>query len=69
MTNKPKARECVAKNEYTSANLTWVSFGWICKETNCGAVNYLSWSSYAAYGGVDECKKCETAHNVKVPFK
>lgn len=53
-------------NGYPSSRISWLVFAWVC--TECIKTNYLTWNDYSFYGPVDECSKCEKAHNVKVPF-
>lgn len=56
----------VAANPYPYVG-SFIHFMWSCSE--CHHLNYVNWEHWKTYGGVEECCKCEKAHNVKEPWK
>ena len=55
-----------AKDFYPYVN-TEMLFAWVC--TECNVMNQLSYTHYTVYKGLAECRKCEKAHWLRVPWE
>ncbi len=59
-----------ASKGQTTSDFTLVNsdlyFGWWCSE--CDTLNHVSWTNFSVYQALEECKKCEKAHRVRVPW-